>query len=392
MTEGNPISTPSSIVERAKAIILTPKQEWAKIDAEPASIGGIFTGYVVILAAIGPVAGFIGGQVFGHGMMGFSWRPTLLGGLSMAIVSYVLSLVSVFLLAFIIDALAPSFGGQKDKLKAFKVAAYAATASWLAGVFSLIPSLSMLGILGLYSLYLLYTGLPILMKAPEEKATGYTVVTVIAAILLSLVAAALTAPVGGLFMGSAMRSGADDVAGEVTVPGVGKVDMGKLDQASQQMEQAAKRMEAAVKGESGAAISPATLEAMLPERIGGYSRTEIESGGMSAGAQASATYEAGDRSFRVKVTDMAAVGALTGLGAALNVQSNKQTATGYERTQTINGRMVNEEWDNSSKDGKFGTTVANRFMVEAEGSANSIDELKAAVAAVGPDKLEALAK
>ena len=42
----------------------------------------------------------------------------------------------------------------------------------------------MLGILGVYSLYLLYLGLPVLMKSPKEKALGYTLVVVLAAIVL----------------------------------------------------------------------------------------------------------------------------------------------------------------------------------------------------------------
>jgi len=84
--------------------------------------------------------------------------------------------------------------------------------------------------------------------------------------------------------------------------------------------------------------------------------------------------------------------ALSGLGAAMNVESNKQTANGYERTSTANGQIVNESWDKSASEGKYGTTIDNRFMVEASGNAASIDELKAAVAAVGTDKLAALGK
>jgi len=93
----------------------------------------------------------------------------------------------VYVFALIIDALAPSFGGEKNFLQAFKVAAFAPTASWLAGIFSILPALSILGILGLYSLYLLYVGLPRLMKTPPEKAMVYTVVVIIAGIVLSVV-------------------------------------------------------------------------------------------------------------------------------------------------------------------------------------------------------------
>src|SRR5918911_1583173 len=82
-----------------------------------------------------------------------AWRgfpPALFSGLVGAILHYILTLVGVYLIAFIIDALAPTFGGAKDFNRAFKVAAYAPTASWLAGVFALLPILSVLTILGLY--------------------------------------------------------------------------------------------------------------------------------------------------------------------------------------------------------------------------------------------------
>jgi hypothetical protein len=107
------------------------------------------------------------------------------------ILSYVLSLASVYVLALIIDALAPNFGGQKNFMQAFKVAAFAPTASWLAGIFYIIPVLSILALVGLYSLYLLYTGLPRLMKTPDDKAVPYTVVVIIVAIVLAIVVGAL---------------------------------------------------------------------------------------------------------------------------------------------------------------------------------------------------------
>ena len=76
------------------------------------------------------------------------------------------------MLALIIDALAPTFNGTKNQIQALKVAAYCSTASWMAGIFALIPGLRFFGILGLYSLYLLYLGLPVLMKSPQGKGDG----------------------------------------------------------------------------------------------------------------------------------------------------------------------------------------------------------------------------
>ena len=106
---------------------------------------------------------------------------------TMAVITYVLALVSVYVSSLVIDALAPSFGGTKDSLKAFKVAAYSATAAWLAGIFGIIPMLGILAIVGLYSLYLLYLGLPRLMRVAEDKALGYTIVVIVVQIVLYMV-------------------------------------------------------------------------------------------------------------------------------------------------------------------------------------------------------------
>ncbi len=173
-----------SLIDRAKNILLQPKQEWPVIDTEQTSTGALYTGYVIPLAAIGPVASLIGWSAFGF--VG-SYRLPIGIGLRMAVVHYVLALVSVFVLGLIIDALAPTFGGQKNQAQALKVAVYSSTAAWVAGIFGLIPALAILSILGLYSLYLLYLGLPILMKAPEDKAVGYTAVVIISAIVLYLI-------------------------------------------------------------------------------------------------------------------------------------------------------------------------------------------------------------
>ena len=192
-------SPASGIVQRAKDILLTPKETWPVIAAEPATTQSIYVPYVVALAAIGPIAQFIGGQVFGFTAFGVTYHPPIASALVSAILSYGLTLATVFLLALVIDGLAPNFGGQKDQVQALKVAAYSATAGWVGGIFGLVPALGLIGaLLGLYGLYLLYLGLPVLMRAPQDKAIGYTAVVVIVAIVLFLivgaVVASLTAP------------------------------------------------------------------------------------------------------------------------------------------------------------------------------------------------------
>jgi hypothetical protein len=175
----------NTTVEHAREILLHPKQEWMVIEKEPTSVGDLYRKYIVPLAAIGPVAAIIGWSIVGIGVpFAGRYRMPFGSALASGITRYVLALVGVFVLALIIDALAPSFSGQKSRMQALKVAAYASTAAWCAGIFALVPPLAFLGILGLYSLYLLYSGLPVLMKVPQEKAAGYTLVVVLCAIVL----------------------------------------------------------------------------------------------------------------------------------------------------------------------------------------------------------------
>lgn len=183
-----------SLMERAKKIVLQPKTEWPVIDGEQTTTGALYTGYIIPLAALGPIAQVIGWSVFGMSLpflgtfripIGYAVRSALIG--------FVASLISVFVLGLIIDALAPTFGGQKNQMQALKVAAYSSTAAWLAGILGLFPSLAILILLiSLYSLYLLFLGLPVLMKAPEDKALGYTVVVIVCAIVLWIVIGVVT--------------------------------------------------------------------------------------------------------------------------------------------------------------------------------------------------------
>lgn len=383
----------NGLVDRVKAILLTPKEEWPKIEAEPATIGSIMTGWVVPLAAIGPVAGFIGGQLFGFGAFGFSFKPSLMGGLSMALTSYVMALVGTFVFALIIDALAPTFGGTKNNVQAMKVAAYGATAGMVGGIFGLIPSLGMLGLLaGLYSLYLLYLGLPQLMKAPEDKAVAYTAVAVVCAIVLGLVAGAVSRAVMPSPVSSYSESG-----GTVTMPGGGTIDTDRMKAAAERMEARAQGVETrSATLQSATPVEAAKLQALLPASLGSLARTSIESERMNAGimgaSTAKARYENGDEHLRLSITDMAGAGAIAAMGAAFGVERTKQTADGYEKTGIVNGRMTIEEWKGPNRRAKFGIIYGDRFLVEAEGEVASIDVVKAAVASVDGQALEAMAR
>jgi hypothetical protein len=391
MSVVEPGAAGAGLIGRVKDILLKPSATWDVIDTEPATIGGLYRSYVIPLAAIPAICSFIGLLIFGVGVPGLvTFRPSPIWLAVQMLVSYGLGLAMCYVMALIIEALAPNFGGLKDRTQAFKVAAYSATASWVAGVFSLIPMLAIVALLGgLYSLFLLYKGLPKLMKTPEDKALPYTAVVVVVAIVVSIVIGVITSSVMTLSgaMNPANALGAGQISGNVKLPGgEGSVDLGKLQAAAKALES----------GESGPVSDPDALKAYLPASVGGFARGEVSTSSGSAagieGSEAEAEYAKGEANLRLQVTDLGQAGALAGMAGAFKVKSSKETATGYEKMGVVNGRMTQESYDREAKSGEYSVLVGERFMVQARGNGVSMDELKAAVEAVGLSRLEAAAK
>ncbi len=191
-----------SIIERVKNICLRPKTEWDVIAQESASTGSLIAGYVAPLAAIGAVAGLIGRSLIGVTLpFAGTFRVPLVAGIVTAVFTFVMALVGVYVLSLIINALAPTFAGEKNSAQALKVAVYSYTPAWVAGVLQILPALGILMFLAaLYGLYLLYLGLPRLMKCPPDKAVGYTAVVVVCAIVLGIVIGAIGAAIAGAGM------------------------------------------------------------------------------------------------------------------------------------------------------------------------------------------------
>ncbi len=124
------------LVDRVRAILLRPKEEWIVIDKEQTDIATLYRTYVIPLAAIGALANAIGGALFGTTLGGHGPITNAIVG---ALVAFALALVGTYVVAQVIDNLAPRFSGTRNLTQAFKVFAYSSTAQWLAGIFALIP-------------------------------------------------------------------------------------------------------------------------------------------------------------------------------------------------------------------------------------------------------------
>jgi len=179
-----------NVIERATNIITKPSETWMEIKAEEGTIWDVYKSYVIILAAIPAIAQFIGNGIIGYSFFGgyFRFKIGITGALIYSIVYYILSLLSIYLEAIVINALAPTFNSQKNITNAFKSAAYSTTPAWLAGILYIIPPLSPLVLLvSLYGIYILYVGLPIMMETPKDKVLGYLIVTILAVFLISVI-------------------------------------------------------------------------------------------------------------------------------------------------------------------------------------------------------------
>jgi hypothetical protein len=186
------------LIERIKSIILTPKNEWPVIEAEPTAVGQLYTGYVMPMAAFAAVMSFIRMSVIGVNLpFGGTIRTPFVSGLVSSVLTFVMGLIGLYLVGLIINMLAPTFGGQRDQRQALKTAAYALTPAWLGTALTFLPLGSLLQLCaGIYGIYVLYLGLPVMMKAKQTSSGGYTASVVVCSILVGILFGVLAATLG----------------------------------------------------------------------------------------------------------------------------------------------------------------------------------------------------
>ena len=409
-----------NLVQRVQDILLKPKTTWPEIEAEAGDVKSVYTNYLVFLAAIPAVATFLGLSVFGMSFLGATIRVPFLSGLVNLVVGFVLSLVMVYVLALIANALAPTFKGEKNLLNAVKLVAYGATAGMVGGIFNLLPMLSMLGLLaGLYSVYLIYVGIPVMMKAPEEKALGYTAVLLVCGIVAGMIMGAVSAMFWSPGQhGRMMGSAGDDANISIKVPGTEiTIDTGKLEEASKKMEAASKQMEAAqasgdqeaaskamgamlgaaMGGDGAKPFAPEKLQSFVPETLGDMPRTSIEARTDSAMglsfSSVEALYAKDDKSLNVKVQDIGAVKVLAmGMAAWASSTVNRETADEVERVYQKDGISYKEEYRKDGSHASYSMMLANGLMVDVTGNGMDMDAMRAAVGAMDTQALGALVR
>lgn len=400
----------AALLQRVLDMLMRPRDTWLQIDAEDGNPARIYLSYLVFLAAIPAVAGFIGYSLIGVGAFGISVRVPVVQGLVSMVVGYVLSLAMVYLLALVANMLAPRFQAQQDMGRAFKLVAYASTAGMLGGVFSILPSLAMLGLLAaLYSVYLIYTGIPVLMKAPQEKAVGYTAALVVCGILAGIVVGLATSLVtpGARGLGGGIAGMGDTGSVTMKVPGTDiKIDTGRLEEASRKMEEAQAKgdtqaaakaatemMGAALGGKGGEPFAPKLLRDTLPERVGDLPRTAIEARSDSAmGMQfthVSAQYTHEDKELEIQIQDLGAVPALRmAMAGWATTTAESENADEVERIYRQGDTTIKESYRKDGSSADVALMLPNGVLVQAYGRL-PVEDLKRHVLPLG-QKLGAL--
>jgi len=197
------IDVVKKIAQRAKEVLLKPRDTFEVIKTETVTSRDLILNYLAPLAVIPAVASIIGMSAVGIriSIMG-TFRIPLINSFSSAVLQYILTLIGIYILGIIINALAPSFSGKKNEIQALKIAVFSATPGLVVGILYILPVLGILVVIaGLYGFYLLYLAIPIMMECPPEKALGYTIVVIIIDIVISLIIGALVSFVPGVAMG-----------------------------------------------------------------------------------------------------------------------------------------------------------------------------------------------
>jgi hypothetical protein len=432
------------LIERVKNIVLSPKSEWPIIAPEPTSIGQLYVGYVIPLAALAAVMSFVHMSLIGVRVpFAGAVRMPIDTGLTSAVAAFGFGLLGIFLVALIVNGLAPTFSGARDLRQALKVAAYSLTPAWLSSVLALSPILpSLLQFLAaLYGIYVLYLGLPIVMRSPREKAFGYTAMVVICTILLGIVFGIVAGAAGrfglmpGTFGASALapeptQEQSAVIAGNIIGNALGTDAKGKADlgaalanlakagepaapparvtpgdpspasDSAQSPAVAASGVLAAVGGALGgdhrvAVVDFKTLAALLPASLPGMKRTDAK--GQNQGAigvttsSADAGYQADNGgSVHIEISDLSGVSGLMGLAGALVQNTTSESDSGYERDKVIGGRPVHEKYDARTATGDLSVMLVKRFQVDITGDRVDMGTLEQALGQIDLAHLEAM--
>lgn len=201
------------------------------------------------------------------------------------------------------------------------------------------------------------------MQVPKDKVLVGALAIGVAAVVTMVIASLFISPIATQSGGGAVIAGRSDVLGNI----------GALNgSASSELEQRFKRMDPYERTSVGSTTMAAT--------------------GVEQGSSIKADYQWGERTLKVELVDMAAMGAIAGIGSALGIQSETETEDGFLRVYSMGDRMIMEKWSESRLNGSYAVTFADRFTLTVEGDSDSFGTIESAAGQIDIDRIAALTK
>ena len=157
-------------LRRITYLVFRPAAEWERIAAERTSVDELLRRYILPLAALAPIATFIGMKVFDR-----AWDPDQ-GYLvpadqifSAAATTFFATIASIFALAAIMVLIAPMYRRRPDFLSALKVSAHGASPLLLSGVVLVLPVMVVVSMVALcYTLFLYRIGVTQVLEIRDD--------------------------------------------------------------------------------------------------------------------------------------------------------------------------------------------------------------------------------
>jgi hypothetical protein len=156
------------------SVLSSPADGWLAIREANLSVKQVYIRYVIPLALITPICGFIGATQIGWPVAGAdTLYLTADSAFRIAVLSFVAILVAIMMIGKLVQWMGQTYDAQQPLSRCVNLAAFCITPLLLIGVATLYPPLWFIYLLGLpalgYSVFLLYTGVPIMMEVSNER-------------------------------------------------------------------------------------------------------------------------------------------------------------------------------------------------------------------------------
>ena len=157
-----------------KPLLSSPADGWLVIKKANLSVRDVYIRYVIPLALITPICGFIGATQIGWPVAGADKLfMTSDSAFRIAVLSFIAILVAIMMIGKLVQWMGQTYEAQQPLSRCVNLAAFCISPLLMIGVATLYPPLWFIYLLGLpalgYSVFLLYTGVPIMMDISRDR-------------------------------------------------------------------------------------------------------------------------------------------------------------------------------------------------------------------------------